>query len=819
MSYFAELIPNKDKINIGDLSSRDYLITRIFNTKTYTGPCYNKTVYLEIDLDKCETPVLPGEYTLKISRYQSYLFAISRISDDVYEYDLTITKDNVYFTPTYSNDPLSSTRRGCIYSVKNNEVLGWDNIWSATMENSLGQPIDGTVELYMTQREGFRPVFKKIKDYKVENGYIFYKTTTKTHYREYMMGKMIFKGEHSLFYKSSFHTEDMEIADNKFIHTSGIEADRIEYTSNGTDWMTFNKNTFKKTTCLSYIHNFAQGELDWTREIDAIPNTIPEPPKGVFYDSPNPPPDYLCINLNKDICPSGSGDSIRTSIQSPIIGYIGTQADIATFTYKYGLYNDGTPSNNIYVKITARVFRDFELIYEQIDYDDYFNNGEIYWDTVNIPLTEYFDEAGRKFNFNITAEFQFTGDYTNDISLRYDYATVKAYYPPTYYRGFDFFDGFEDFASPSVGTLEPYYWDENNPLSVGREILTYNEYSGIITNNGFGQDFRMDGSWNMYSGLFYTDRDGNPIFVRDDGIHLVPTWREYNGDGMALFDLKAVDPTVNVSNPIEGKIKDEFVSYGDSDDTLRVIKQKYIIPKVIANKNIVIIVFTGRNSVDDNWKCYYTYAIRPDGNFTTPSVLHDFESDDIYQLAPAVAISRSDLYVAWQQRNIDNPPVQEETEWSIVYVKIKLDDFSIQDIKNVTSYNMDISAHMSPDIALTPIKNIYDEQGNFITQDCIVHIAYEEANWTNLTPGGRNNDDVADINKYVYYSYLNSSYSTGCFSHPLMINDIAGDSINFNGNLETAQIIIEQSYNTSAVFDDNTEIFVNFLNIIDTILP
>ena len=190
---------------------------------------------------------------------------------------------------------------------------------------------------------------------------------------------------------------------------------------------------------------------------------------------------------------------------------------------------------------------------------------------------------------------------------------------------------------------------------------------------------------------------------------------------MAVFDLSALNPPINVSSLFQSLIQDEFTSTGDSDATLNNIRQRFIVPKVVSNDKYIIIVFAGRYSTDDQWKVYLTYATRPDGEFSTPIRIYDSGDDKIYQLAPSLALSDTDLYLTWQERIRDTHP-NGETEWNIMYGRISLSDFTLKDIKNVTIYdssNLDKSAFVAPDIALTPKNNVYDGNNNLLMQDLI----------------------------------------------------------------------------------------------------
>ncbi|MFX1256495.1 MAG: hypothetical protein ACFFAN_01445, partial [Promethearchaeota archaeon] len=806
VTFFAELYPPKDESSKRDKEEDQYYKKHIFKSQRYIGPKKNVSVYLKIDLTTVDAPVLPGSYKLKVYYLSKYLFSVSRKST-VHKYRIKITKDKVHFNPSYKSEPLQSTRRGCIYSLENARVAGWDNHFNAYVEDSLGQPVNGKVNLYLTRREGFKPVFKKIDTVDIKDGKISYVSTTRGHYRSYMQGKIEFDGDRSLFYESATHIEDAEVAKDKFVFTASQKdyGDLDKLTYNGTNWADYDQNNFKKTSHLYYFHDFSFGELWWTKNVDAYAGD----PVFEFYPGSL---NYTKLDIDKtNAYPDGS---ISAYVESPLLGYLGTQADIATFTYCYQLRNFGSPSDNIYVKLKSQLIRDGEMVHEQFDYNDYYNtppNQEV-WETVNVPLTEYFDEGGRKFAIKISAEFQFQGEYDNDISLRFDYAKLEAFYKPCYYRGFDFENGFNGLASPSEGSSEPYYWDVEHPITVGRDILTYEDYPGIITNNYFDDDYRLDGSWDFYSGIFKTDEYGNPVFIREEEINIPPVWNEIDNNGMSIFDLQSVRPILKVSDNFESKIEDEFTSEGDSDEILEDIRQRYVVPKVVANQEKTIIVFTARYLADDKWKIYFAHANRPNGTYSMPARVYDTGNDENYQLAPSIALSDTDLHIAWMQRNREVHP-SGETEWEIMYGRISLSDFTLRSVKSVTAYNpsdLDKTAMMAPEIALTPTANIYNEEGQLIHQDCIVHITYENATYTDLTSGDRNNEDVGYINKYIYYSQLNSTYLNPDFSAPLRVSDYTGNSINYDGNLEVPQIVSQVCYNTTNILENSTDLYVDF---------
>jgi len=795
LSIIADLIPKAKKGVIKTSNSIGIVESHTINLGTFKGRLSNKIVFTKLDLDKLDPSIVPGEYTLRIYSIQQQWLSMARTSSS-HLFNITLSKDRVYFNPNYErsafNYPSDHTARGSIYSLQNEDVLSWDNYFDTRMEDSLGRPISGEVSLYLTQRQGFRPVFTKIYDYNVKkDGVISYTNVTYSHYRQYMQGKIFFDGSQSLFYGTTTHIEDCEIAENSFLHTSRYP-DRPEYTYNGTNFNEYNKNDFRMTSHLFYFHEFNINELQWTKS-----------PAFIFDSGP---PDLIYLTVD---------DSLNSYIESPQITYLGTIADIATFTYSFDLVkviNGGEDIDEIWVDVTTQVYRDTQLVFESLDYSDYYNDGDFNWKTINLDLTENFTEGGQTFRIKIKVDFTFDPSCDDEIILKFDYAKLEAFHPPTYYRGFNFESGFNEFASPSMGTGESFFYDADHPITVGNDILSYLDYSGLITNNYFNQDFSGQ-SWDAFSGLFSVDEYGNLVFTQDDGINMPPIWNEINDNGLAIFDLQGSTSGSEISDSYQSEIKDEFTSIDDSDDALVEIRQKYASPKIVAINEFIIIVFTGRYSGDDMWKIYLTYASR-NGEFSTSTRVYDPGDDAIYQLAPSIVLSPTDLYITWQQRNRDTHPYG-ETEWTIMYGRISLSDFILKSVMNVTTYNpsnLDSRAMMVPDIALTPLGNIYNEAGTLLHADCMVHVSYEDALWINPTPGSRSNEDVDDIDKTLYYTRLNSSYISSSFSSPVPVSDIFGEGngISHNGDLETPLIRYQLCYNTTAISEDSTQILINF---------
>jgi len=796
LSIVAELTPKAKKGVVKSPNSIGIIDSHTLNLGTFKGRLSNRIVYTRLDLDSLNPTIVPGDYNLRIYSIEQQWLSMARTSSS-HLFNITISKDRVYFNPNYERSsfyhPSYYSARGSIYSLQNDDVLGWDNNFDTRMEDSLGRPISGEVSLYLTQRQGFRPVFIKICDYNVKkDGVISYTNVTYNHYRQYMQGKIFFDGSQSLFYGTTTHIEDCEIAENSFLHTSRYP-DRPEYTYNGTNFNEYNKNYFRMTSHLFYFHEFNINELQWTKS-----------PSFTFDSGP---PDLIYLTVD---------DSLNSYIESPQITYLGTIADIATFTYSFDLVKiieKREDIDEIWVDVTTQVYRDNHLMFESLDYSDYYNDGDFNWKTINLDLTENFTEGGQVFRIKIKVDFTFDPSCDDEIILKFDYAKLEVFHPPTYYRGFDFESGFNEFASPSMGSGEAFFYDADHPITIGNDILSYLDYSGLITNNYFDQDFSGQ-SWDAFSGLFSIDEYGNLVFTQDDGINMPPIWDEINDNGLAIFDLQGTTSGSEISDSFQSEIKDEFTSLDDSDDVLAEIRQKYVSPKIVANNDKFIIIFTGRYSGDDMWKIYLTYASR-NGEFSTSTRVYDPGDDAIYQLAPSIVLSPTDLYITWQQRNRDTHP-HGETEWTIMYGRISLSDFTLKSVKNVTTYNpsdLDNSAMMAPDIALTPHGNIYDEDGKLIHTDCMVHIAYEEVSWINFTSGSRSNEDVDDINKTLYYTRLNSSYTSPSFSSPVPVSDIFGEGgsgISHNGDLATPHIIHKICYNTTVISENSTQILINF---------
>jgi len=750
--FHAKLTPLEPLVLKDGWGSYSKLARRVhdFKSKLIKGPFSERELFVEVDLNEANLVVLPGKYKLEVYSTEQYMLNYAKMSN-VHEYEVTIEKDRLFFDPYYDSDPLRSSRSGSIYSIKNEETLGWENHFQAKMVDSTGKSVSGMVSLYLTQRENNKPVFKKITDYNVrEDGEISYMHLTRTQYREYMQGKIEYDGRQSFYYRTTIHRESCEVAQNKFIHTS-THLSGPKYTYNGTELDFYNLNDFKIFTHLKYHTEFNLNELQWTKN-----------PSYQFYSGT---PDFIYLDVS---------DTSSTYIESPLIQYLGTISDYASFSYRYTLYNHGTPSDDIWVDLKTQVYRDGKLVCEQVEYSGYYNSIGENWQTVTLNLTDKFTEGGQKFKFKILADFTFDPAYSDDISIRFDWADLEAFHAPVYYRGFDFLNGFNDFSSPSLGTTSPLFWDKDRPLVLGNDIISYMYYSGLAYNNLFDSDWRVDNSWNAYSGLFSTDGSNNPIFTTNNEINLPPTWKEINGNGLSIFDLQSLNPPINISQTFQASIKDEFTSVGDSDATLESVRQRYVVPKIVSNDELVIIVFAARYASEDMWKIYLTYAHRPGGDWSPPVRLYDPGEDNIYQLSPAIALSSTDLYVAWQQRNQDDHSCG-ETEWSIMCGRVSLEDFVLKDVKNVTTYDpldLDDTATMIPDITLTPIGNFYNEDLELIHQDCIVHVAYEEVTWTNPIQGSRSNEDVDDIIKNLYYSQLSSSHTSPDFSTPLAINDV-----------------------------------------------
>ena len=294
-----------------------------FKSRAIKGPFSEREIIVEVDINEAHKPVLPGKYKLEVYSIEQQGLSIAKMSN-VHEYEVTIEKDRLYFDPYYYSDPLRSSRSGSIYSIENEETLGWENYFQAKMVDSTGKSVSGTVSLYLTQRENNQPVFKKITDYNVGNdGVISYMYLTRTQYREYMQGKIEYDGRQSLYYRTTIHRESCEVAQNKFIHTS-TDLDRPEYTYNGTELDYYNLNEFKITTHLKYHTEFNLNELQWA--------------KNPSYQFHSGTPDFIYLDVS---------DTSSTYVESPLIQYLGTISDYASFSYRYTFFNYGTPSDEV----------------------------------------------------------------------------------------------------------------------------------------------------------------------------------------------------------------------------------------------------------------------------------------------------------------------------------------------------------------------------------------------------------------------------------------------------------------------------------------
>ena len=527
IKFFAVLKPEEIEESY-DYPKELFEKTRVFSTKNYWGPFNNKDFYLEVDLaDSGSDLVLPGKYNLKTYFIEQYLFAPSKTSS-VREYDLTVEKDQVSIVPYYTNNPMELKRKGCIFSNENPEVLGWDYYYEAVLEDSLGTPVQGTVGLYLTQRNGFVPELRKIKDFETINGKISYVHSAHNRpFRDYMEGMISYNG--SYLYKPLSKLEDCEDLGYEFDFP--FTADNLnKYTTNGTDYSFFSKDKFRKTSRLFYFTNFNCKELQWTKFVNAQNNPT-------YSYSSNP--DFIYVNFKKDN--ANQNNNIYTYIESPEIFYIGTVAKSAVFSYKYELFkfvSGNHDEDGIYAKIKVEVFRDNKKVYEQFDYQGYYNEIGENWKTINVPLTEYFTEGGQKFRFRIIAEFAFEEACDDTISLRFDWAKMEANYAPVCYFGYNFQNGVNDFASQTQTTSEATYWDVDRPFTVGREILSYDSLSGLVTNNQFDANFGVDRSWNGSSGIFSQDSNQIPTLEKRNELDLTPKWGQNKGNGFARFDFK-----------------------------------------------------------------------------------------------------------------------------------------------------------------------------------------------------------------------------------------------------------------------------------------
>ena len=138
------------------------------------------------------------------------------------------------------------------------------------------------------------------------------------------------------------------------------------------------------------------------------------------------------------------------------------------FLNLFVIFKDVTPEGNgeeidgIYAEIKTEVYRDEVLVCEHYAYNQDYNLPNQDWQTVNIPLTDNFTEGGQQFKFNISARFIYDSEVNDIITFKLDYARLEVFYAPCYFREFDFSNGFNDFTSPSIGTVESSFWDSEN---------------------------------------------------------------------------------------------------------------------------------------------------------------------------------------------------------------------------------------------------------------------------------------------------------------------------------------------------------------------
>ena len=348
ITFHAELIP----INVRPAEYQlineygTFARSHSFGSHSFYGPI-DKNVYFKVNFDESRNPILPGLYKLKVYYIAQDGLILGKASD-VLEYQLRVNKEKIRFEQSSIPTGEILDKRGSIYSIWDNEALGWHNNFDTTMTDALGRPISGTVSLYLTKREKNDVVFGKLTDYEVkEDGRISYSEFTYSHYREYMQGKIEYSGTQSLFYDDTVHYEDCDVAQNKFVHTGAPSSP--EFTTNGTDYESYNLNEFKVTNHLFYHHEFNLDELQFTKS-----------PAYVFDSGP---PDIIYLDIN---------DDFETYIESPLIWYTGTVADIAHFSYNYELYNYGNPLDEIFVDLRTQVYRDGDLVHESIDYQDHY---------------------------------------------------------------------------------------------------------------------------------------------------------------------------------------------------------------------------------------------------------------------------------------------------------------------------------------------------------------------------------------------------------------------------------------------------------------
>ncbi|MBA7517955.1 hypothetical protein ES705_10020 [subsurface metagenome] len=453
ITFHADLIPRNVSIS-GEINSEAKVLekTHSFSSKQFKGPFSERDLYFKLDLSSTQTPVLPGKYQLDIFYIVQKGFTVGEHSS-VHSYEIEIQKEYVFFIEKYSADPGKTTRKGSIYTIENLDLPGWTTIFETRIEDSLGNPIpNGIVSLYTTDYKDGNIILKKSIDYQVEeDGFIYYKANSR-YFGKLTRGKLVIDGSQSLYYKTTTHLESAELSEDKFVHSSDYPTNG-DFLYNGTEFKLEEVNQFKTRTHLLYFHDFSIKELQWVKS-----------PSFCYYTGTS---DFIYLNTKK---------STDTYIESPIITYLGTKADLAYLSYRYQLYNYESLNDEIWVDLQSQLWRDGVIVRQQFDYRGFYNEKGGNWKTIETNLTNYFQEGGQQFKIKILANFTASSHHINEISIRFDYAKLEVYHPPVYFRDFTFHNGFNEFTSPVTGTTESFYWDLNNTVSE-------EQFNAIIGNN------------------------------------------------------------------------------------------------------------------------------------------------------------------------------------------------------------------------------------------------------------------------------------------------------------------------------------------------
>ena len=259
------------------------------------------------------------------------------------------------------------------------------------------------------------------------------------YFGELTRGKIVYKGD--LFYKTTTLLENAELSEDKFIHSHEYPTDK-NFLYNGTQLNLEDVNQFKTRTYLLYFHDFGIKELQWDKS-----------PGFSYYTGSS---DFIYLSTT---------ESIDSYIESPVITYLGTEADLAILSYRYQLYYSEVLSNDIWVDLESQLWRDGEMVYQQCEYRGFYDGIGSNWKTTELNVTEYFQEGGQQFQIKILANFSINSLPVKDMSIRYDYVRLEVWHPPVYFKDFKFYNGFNEFTSPITQTTESIYYDLDKQLS------------------------------------------------------------------------------------------------------------------------------------------------------------------------------------------------------------------------------------------------------------------------------------------------------------------------------------------------------------------